>query len=252
MPSHKKSDLKAILKKKISAQLNQTPKTWRGLKGARHKIGRRQYRIPNHIRVAVNKTGNMFGCHSCLSLISIDKNQPWIGDHIPPTNLKNSARQHYGCSLRTVLYPQCDVCASAQSALVKKLNCLTTFPKLTARQLKLIRGNTHAQCIPSSGPKVSVGEGLQIQALGEQNGCHSCRTKYPVSTYHSDHIIPQEFMTSYMPQVLKLLGLPEIDFDQLEVRPQCPRCSHRQGGKLNEISRLAIKFARTNNITVYK
>lgn len=251
-----KQDKKKLLKSKIQAELNQTNKKWKGTKKI-HRIVRNQSRISKPIRTAVNTTGTNFGCHTCLSLIHNDKNQPWIGDHIPPTNLSNSARNFYNCSDNTVLYPQCDVCASQQSTLVLKLNRLSgqNFPALTDKEKKLINGKvpkTTKNCIPSSSTVVTSGEGIAIQALGERYGCHSCGRKTPVSTYHSDHVFPQEFMTSYMPQVFKLLGLPAVDYQALEVRPQCPRCSHKQGGNMNQITRLAIQVARENGIVVYK
>lgn len=253
MPHTNKQDKAAqVLRRKIMAEINQTSPKWKGPKI--HKIRRNQARVPTALRNAVNMTGGQFGCHTCLSIIRHDRNQPWIGDHIPPTNLSPAARKHYGCSSKTVLYPQCDVCASAQSALVRKLNaCKGNFPALTARQRKLILGGglPHKH-IKATGPTVSAGEGISIQSLGVTNGCHSCGRKYPRSTYHSDHVFPQEFVTSYMPQVFKLLKIDLPDFNNLEVRPQCPRCSGHQGGKVNRITILAKKYARDNNVVVYK
>lgn len=255
MPSSKKK-LKSkldVLREKIEAELDQTHKQWKGVKKM-HKIARNQSKIPGAIRSSVNKTGFQFGCHTCLTNLKTDKNQPWIGDHIPPTNLKNTAKTYFDCRETTYLFPQCDVCASEQSDLVKRLNRESpNFGGLTEKEKKLIKGGRTTKFgVKSSGPKVSAGEGLAIQALGERYGCHSCGRKTPASVYHSDHIYPQEFMTSYMPQVFSLLKLPPIDTNNLQVRPQCPRCSHLQGGKLNAIVRLALVAARENGIVVYK
>lgn len=242
----------AILKKKILGEIDQTSSKWKGTKT--HRIRRNQAKIPDELRRAVNVTGVSFGCHSCLTFVKNDRNQPWIGDHIPPTNLKKTAKLHYKCVVKTVLFPQCDDCASEQSILVKRLNSSgSNFPLLTDKENKLIHGGmTLNKSIPATGPKVTVGQGNVIQMLGVSNGCHSCGRKYPKSTYHSDHIFPQEFVTSYMPQVFKLLDIPLPDFNNLEVRPQCPRCSNRQGGKMSRISILARQYARDNGIVVYK
>lgn len=253
MPHSKKIDKAGErLKQKILGEIHQTSKKWKGTRT--HRIRRNQVKIPDAIRKAVNVTGGQFGCHTCLTLIKNDRNQPWIGDHIPPTQLKQSARTHYGCSVNTVLFPQCDDCASAQSTLVRRLNsCKGQFPMLTPRQKKLIKGGMSLnKSIPATGPKVTQGQGLIIQSLGVRNGCHSCGREYPKTTYHSDHVFPQEFVTSYMPQVFQLLGITVPDFNNLEVRPQCPRCSNRQGGKVGRIAIMAREYARNNGIVVYK
>ena len=249
-----KQNKKEILEKKILAELGQTHKSWMGPKML-NRIKRNQAKISKATRDSVNNTGSQFGCHTCLSSIKTDRNQPWIGDHIPPTKLSNAARRNYNCPNNTVLYPQCDTCASLQSALVLKLNRMKSgnFPALSAHEKKLILGGTPKNGrISSSNTVVTAGEGIAIQALGVKNGCHSCKRRNPVSVYHSDHVYPQEFMTAYMPRVFQLLKIEAIDFTKLVVRPQCPRCSHRQGGKLRAIARLAIEVAKENNIPVYK
>jgi hypothetical protein len=56
-----------------------------------------------------------------------------------------------------------------------------------------------------------------------------------------------------MPKVFELLGIEDIDFDnKLEVRPQCPRCSHRQGGNMSTITKVALAYAKRNGVVVYK
>src|SRR5450631_3437969 len=39
-------------------------------------------------RELIQVSGEAYGCHTCLTKISADRNQPWTGDHNPPTNLK--------------------------------------------------------------------------------------------------------------------------------------------------------------------
>jgi hypothetical protein len=107
--------------------------------------------------------------------------------------------------------------------------------------------------IRSSGPKVSTPEGFQIQQLGMRNGCHSDPSHlYPADKYHADHIWPQELCTSYMEAVLNHLNLLQHKPTQQELRPQCPRCSGNQGGKLKQIADYAQQYAAQNNIVFYK
>ena len=53
-----------------------------------------------------------------------------------------------------------------------------------------------------------------------------------------------------MPKVFDLLKIPYPK--SFELRPQCPKCSGYQGGKMKKITDLAIKFAKSHGIPVYK
>ena len=96
----------------------------------------------------------------------------------------------------------------------------TSSLRLDGTGRKLIFGavkRTPGSYVISSGPKVTAAEGLGIQRLGVRIGCHSCGTKIPRFTYHADHIVQQEFCTSYMERVFDRLGL---DYpEEFELRP---------------------------------
>lgn len=38
------------------------------------------------------------GCYECTSKLATDPDQPWIGDHMPPWNLDQRVRSHFGLS----------------------------------------------------------------------------------------------------------------------------------------------------------
>ena len=244
-----------LLKRQILNELDQTDEDWPG-GDAGVLITRTTFALNTNLRLQTQALGALHGCHTCLVDLDTDSDQPWIGDHIPPTNLRPAARRVLGCDRwPTVLFPQCDECASEQSALVRALNS-NPDRVLTAGERRLVLGGRSRTrggfCIQASGPRVSSNEGIRIQALGLRNGCHSCRTAYPRSVYHADHVVPQEFATTYMEQVFNDLGIPYPEDDEFLLRPQCPRCSGQQGGSLRRISALAIKFARIKSILVYK
>ncbi len=248
MPAmNKKAKEKKRLKRLIEAQLNQTHRHWTG---TGLKIRRNQFSLRPDQRVHVQGIGKVHGCHTCRTKLESDKNQPWVGDHIPPTNLSSSAKLAQKCRKEVYLFPSCHSCSNQQAALVRQLKNNPT-KKLTARERKMIHGGRKSdRGIRTYGTKVSVYEGVLIQDLGEREGCHICGTKYPVDTYISDHTFPQELCTTYMEQVFDLL---DLDYPtQFELRPQCTRCSSNQGGKVLQVRMLAMKFARENGITVYK
>lgn len=248
---------KEVVKKLIEDELarNTTKPGWQG-KGI--IIDLSQFSLTADLREQVQEQGKDFGCHTCITHLETDKDQPWVGDHIPPTELawgdkKSVMGKDWDES--TYLFPQCHECSHKQSAVVRNLkNKTRKYADLTAGEKKLIgfgRLRLKGKYIDSSGPKVTATEGDQIQQLGVRNGCHSCGTKYPVLTYHADHSFPQEFCTHYMEEVFKDLGLAyPTSFD---LRPQCPRCSGQQGGKMKQIMDVATAYATENlKIVVYK
>lgn len=206
---------------------------------------------PDH-KLAVQAQGATFGCHSHDQFIrlELDTDQPWIGDHIPPTQLSLAARKALGVQDKvTVLFAQCDLCAELQSELVRRLNALSgtaltqAVSGLTAHQKKLLVGGLDASTcsVPSSGPKVSSGEGSQVQNLGDTHGgCHSCGRATPKSKYHADHCPPVLLHQPTAQQILAALG---IDLPQkYYALPQCPKCSHEQGGSMARVKAL-LKLA---------
>jgi hypothetical protein len=262
-------ELKKLLEDEINS--NQSHPAWGGTGVV---VEFNNFSLTPKMKADVNEIGVVHGCHTCNTHVEIDADQPWIGDHFPPTELKKHARAALGklsgddafTSGKQVLFPQCHACSSQQSALVRKLNTMTEGEIVRWLEadrnellyvLNLTSGVTRAQkgqtCIPASGRIVTAVEGQRIQAIGERIGCHSDPTHdYAVLAYHADHTWPQEFCTSYMGKVMEFLGLAGRKPPRQELRPQCPRCSGNQGGKMSLISKKATAFAAANNITFYK
>ena len=249
-----KSDLKERIEEELAK--NETKKGW---KGAPVEIRRNTFGLNKALRGEVQNEGLAHGCHTCLTHVEVDADQPWIGDHIPPTELDAAVRKKYDLpkvGTFAKLFPQCHECSSEQSGLVKRLNSMG--PKALANfdiddnECLLGGGDkkTTKYCIDSTGPKVSTAEGQDIQRLGKANGCHSCGAKYPCKVYHSDHTFPQEWCTTYMEEVFKKLGLTYPR--KFYLKPQCPRCSGDQGGNVSSIMWDALNFAGNNGITVMK
>lgn len=258
---------KKKLKKRILAELGGSHRRWYGhdYPDLRLIIDRRHLYVQEWQRYQVQLLGEAFGCHTCQTYLDTDKNQPWIGDHIPPTELKCRplVAQDLGWDDdEQVLFPQCDECAVQQASLVKRLNtyskqeALRRAKLLVGTERKLIFGGRDARlnqnCVAATGSKVTSNQGHSIQTMGGQDGCHSCGGAYPRKIYHADHVVPKEFCTNYMPQVFELLKIDEVDWDDLELRPQCPRCSHRQGGNMSGITRQALELAESEGVNVYK
>jgi hypothetical protein len=250
---------------------NTTKPDWKG-----HGVTIRwnQFSLTPQMKAAVNAIGQEHGCHTCLTRLEIDRDQPWVGDHFPPTELTLHARAALAellgdplfMSNTQLLFPQCQECSSRQAALVRLLNTMTTskimewlkgseealldVQMLTSGVSAVRKGHT---CIGATGPRVSGLEGVRIQGIGSVHGCHSDPSHTsPCSIYHADHTWPQEFCTNYMEEVMKFLKIDDRRPAQQELRPQCPRCSGNQGGKLSNISKKALAFAQANNITFYK
>jgi hypothetical protein len=201
----------------------------------------------------INAEGLLYGCHTCKTSLTSDSDQPWIGDHIPPTELNASVLKEmgYNASPQRYLYPQCDDCAERQSELVCDLNAdRKKFKGLTKYEKGLLKTTATYTGVASNGAKVNRDEGLKIQKLGVKHGCHSCDQTYPKDKYHADHCPPKEFYTHYMQEVMKIIGYKEIT--EWRAKPQCPRCSNGQGGAMKFLMTMAVEFARENGIVVYK
>ena len=263
------TDLKGLLLEEIEA--NRSRANWGG-QGVVIRFN--QFSLTPKMKSETNEQGFIHGCHTCDSHLEIDSDQPWVGDHFPPSELRKHARGAldavFGgslCSSKTqVLRPQCNDCSNRQAALVRRLNTMTAnaivewLTKDTGEcfdVLCLIRGVDEPKigknCIQASGPTVTAEQGKWIQLLGIRDGCHSDPSHtVPATIYHADHTWPQEFCTNYMESILKAMGLLKYKPAQQELRPQCPRCSGGQGGKLSQISKVAKVYAKQNGIVSYK
>jgi hypothetical protein len=262
------AELKKLLEDEIAS--NESHPLW----GGRGIVVRfNQFSLTPKMKADVNEIGRQYGCHTCNTRLENDRDQPWIGDHFPPTELKGHARKALAelsgdtsfTGSSQVLFPQCHACSGQQSALVRKLNTmnysdilrwlradeneLSDALHLTSGWTRMQKGQT---CIPASGPIVSAVEGQRIQIIGAEKGCHS-HPDHDVAAlvYHADHTWPQEFCTSYMDAVMKRLNIGNRPAQQ-ELRPQCSRCSGNQGGKLSQIAKKALAYATDNGITFYK
>lgn len=219
-------------------------------------------------REEVNGIGALHGCHSCLTMVDTDKNQPWIGDHQPPTELSARARTALGLPGEVYdgtvkLRPQCDVCSVSQAGTVKRINTEVAggaAPNLNALGNRLlgVTAPLHRRCIDASSARVSAPEGLAIQRLGEAHGCHSCKSLYPKDAYHADHCPAVCYTFSHVVAILQhardnVTGCRKIAVGQnFELRPQCPRCSHEQGGKMNELHKRSTRLAKRLGIPVLR
>jgi hypothetical protein len=260
--------LKKKLKDLIIAEIkaNQTRSGWGGT-GV--PISSTQFSLTDTLREQVNARGRKYGCHTCPSRVENDADQPWVGDHSYPTNLSDHVKEvlnsiaGFADRGKTYLFPQCHQCSGQQANLVLKLNLMkqsevgSYIDSNKEEVYRLIHGTlvpkVNQNCVEASGPVVTPNEGDAIQLMGSENGCHSdSRHKFPTTRYIADHAFPQEFCTGYMPQVMKELGISDLIPKQLELRPQCYRCSGNQGGKMSQISKLAQEYAAEVGIPVAK
>jgi hypothetical protein len=220
-----------------------------------------QFKALPEQRETIQSAGETYGCHTCLTKIAADRNQPWTGDHNPPTKLTLSVKKDLfedWDGKKTSLLAQCDKCSTRQASLVKDLNVQEKPSKylksLSEVERKIILGGREGEII-ASGASVTPPQGLAIQKEGIAVGCHSCDSRIPSHTYHADHLPPAELLTNYMPRVCKKLLMYDEVGDFLEnprLRPQCKRCSGKQGGDLKGVAKRAQDYARFAGITVYK
>jgi hypothetical protein len=215
------------------------------------------------IKPAIQASGILHGCHSCLTKIVGDKDQAWIGDHIPPSRLWSSVRlmtEIYSIRNfdRPLLFPQCDRCASQQPSIVAKLlqrrnGPSMTVADLTEKERTLVASSNKKVAelgfIAASNIRVNEAEGKKIQVLGIEHGCHSCDSRVASSIYHADHVIPSAL---FKPQVLTLMqSQPDLLKTIQKInpwypkkglfRPQCRRCSNAQG---SDVQHLLLNIAQ--------
>src|SRR5450432_1138344 len=182
-------ELKALLVEEIKA--NTSRADWKG-HGVPVKFT--QFSLTAKMRADVNAIGQEFGCHTCPARLEIDRDQPWVGDHFPPTELALHARKALAELLddklflgsTQLLFPQCQECSNRQAGIVRRLNLMTyaaivewlkgdddeliDVQMLTSGVSAVKKGRT---CITSTGPKVTSNEGIRIQTIGSTLGCHS-------------------------------------------------------------------------------
>jgi hypothetical protein len=226
-----------------------------------------EYRYPDITTTINDELGKPYGCHTCNWKVEKDRDQPWVGDHIPPTELCPLAREILACATTTYLFPQCGDCAEKQSALVRKLNNMTRAElnafendlDESSPEYRLINGGKAPieddedddwNCVASTGSRVKPHQGLSIQGLGTRQYCHSCGSKYPVSRYIADHVFPKAFVTSGMKSLFLQLEIPWPT--KFVLRPQCKRCSTNQGGHVGSIVTAAREYAKTLGIVIYE
>jgi hypothetical protein len=100
----------------------------------------------------------------------------------------------------------------------------------------------HEKGIDAVSVKVSESQGFSIQAFGVLHGCHTCGTRYAKDRYHADHDPPVFFSFTQTQKILKyanekiedLKGTLDLK-EEFVLKPQCPRCSHEQGGRVSAL-----------------
>jgi hypothetical protein len=227
----------------------------------------RSYRLPANraAKIAIQTIGQVHGCHTCLTVLANDNDQPWVGDHCPPTELDATSRELLGIDDdNTYLFPQCHNCSQQQAGLVREFStCRYRSEKqskvdelsahgrnlLTGTKAPRAKGSTRWNCLLATGPTVKTFEGYDIQHLGSRpgprGGCHTCGARVPVTEYIADHWVPAAFVTTGMQQLFRLL---EIDYPDLQLRPQCTRCSTSQGGQVRQVVDRAIAYGTRQGI----
>jgi hypothetical protein len=227
------------------------------------------YRFPADIaaKADVQIIGRAYGCHTCLTKLATDRDQPWIGDHCPPTGLGPKARELLNCDDDTYLFPQCHNCSQQQSSLVSAFSKCTRTSEIqeliddlepygldlmNGTKTAVPKGSKNWNCLEASGPKVKVAEGFDIQVLGstpgKRGGCHTCGSNVPVTEYIADHLVPATFVTSSMKTLFEKL---DIEYPPLQLRPQCTRCSTSQGGQVQAVVSKATAYGKSIGIVFY-
>ncbi|KPF57880.1 hypothetical protein D621_07410 [beta proteobacterium AAP51] len=247
------------------AAVSPTHDDWKGGDGV--AVGRMALVANDDQRREVNGIGDTHGCHSCLTRVESDPNQPWIGDHCPPTSLSDAARKALGVAEERYdgsvqLRPQCDSCSVTQASLVVRVNSEVSQglkPNLNAFGEVLVgkKAGRHTRGVNATSAKVSPAQGDAIQKLGQTYGCHSCKAKFPKDYYHADHNPPVCYTYSHVIAILEyakqnIEGCEDIVITQnFKLKPQCPRCSHEQGGRMAGLNASAEDLARRLRLPVY-
>lgn len=105
---------------------------------------------------------------------------------------------------------------------------------------------------------MTAGQSVTIQHNGDTDFCHvNINHRFPCTSSHADHYPPKEFNTAKMRTLIDILNTVEggtrIGVPKgYELRPQCPKCSHEQGGKIASLTNRAYDFLRKLNLPTYK
>jgi hypothetical protein len=218
----------------------------------------------SHLHDAAQALGESHGCHSCLTQIANDKDQPWGADHTPPTGLSPGAREalgfpeeQYGGARSVKLYPQCNACQARQPEVIRRLNAdPANLKECDEKLIGLLHHKRGAGSVNASGRGVSTIESLLVKDLGKRDGCHSCGTQFPASTWHADHDPPTICAFSHVITLQKIYAkVFEKSYTEpthYHLRPQCPRCSASQGGRSSALARRARELAELIGIKVLR
>ncbi len=217
-------------------------------------------------RQLIQQMGEAYGCHTCNRRIA-DTPQNFIVDHIPPRGFFENPTQS---SISYRFYPHCDKCAavqaalvsSASTALIQKMNQWAGNPLTrgamrtwlaengcSAKQIDLLTGGAGNSITGHGGLPTST-DRTNINRLPGTIVCHTCQSPQASHIYHADHNPPVEFaMTNWFPTLINTLATTVPAAAQIQAalgnrffRPQCPYCSHRQGGRCQGLVVQAVEL----------
>lgn len=220
-------------------------------------------------RDLVQLMGAAYGCHTCNLFIAATP-QHFIVDHIPP---RGFFPDPCAPGISYLFYPHCDECAVEQAALVSgasvalvtKMRAWAGAPGAlaatrawlaghgyTLRQIALLTGGA-GPSVPGHGGIPSAADRRDINTLPGPISCHSCGRAQASFIYHADHNPPVEFgLTSWFGTLIDALPRPDATADaigaalgQAFFRPQCPSCSHQQGGRCQALATQAAALMET-------
>ncbi|MBV6815769.1 hypothetical protein ACE15N_20205 [Xanthomonas campestris pv. passiflorae] len=243
-----------LFQEKVRCEKVLTDPQWTGVSQNQIKSSINKFFADAEITKQVNIVGYLHGCHTCKTKTATDKDQPWVGDHNPPTNLIHSVRANIGLGGVVgfgLLFPQCHQCSHRQANIVQFLNNGGAYDAGMHANFVGLQHH-HNQSIPATSANVSENEGRSVQQLGISYGCHSCGTKYPSANYDADHSPPVLTTYTHFRTLMKLNNGTYGSDEEFFFRPQCKRCSTAQGGKCSSLAREAKDLAEILGITVLR
>lgn len=211
-------------------------------------------------RELVQNMGESYGCHTCNKPI-VSTPQNFIADHIPPRGIFNNPLEP---RITYRFYAHCDFCANKQATQVVSANAIPAVKqemrnwagdphRTTAMReflkvngysdynIHLLTGKHDAPSMPGHGNAPRDSDRAGVNALAPTVTCHSCGRGQASYFYHADHNPPVEFaMTHWFPEFIEHLLKTEHAIVAAKIkekingpffRPQCPSCSHGQGGR---------------------
>lgn len=215
-------------------------------------------------RALVQQMGEAHGCHTCNKHIE-NTTQTFIVDHIPPRGIFSDPEKP---NIIYRFFPHCDQCANAQANLVKSivnakgyvLHALQEWSGRTDEEslknirhilnksnfnelgIKLLTGGS-GPSVPGHGGDPTAKDRQNINDLPKPIACHSCGRQQALFIYHADHCPPKEFaMTAWFKNSISDLATTDETIAKIKkklatsfFRPQCPTCSHTQGGRCQHL-----------------